>query len=40
MPWLISFALALPSCETRETSEKYKMKNSCPQWDWITFKLN
>ena len=30
---LISFLLADSSCEPREESENYKMKNSCPQRD-------
>ena len=35
MPRLISFEIALPWCAARETSENFKMKNSCPQWDSI-----
>ena len=33
MSWLMSFARAHKSCKERESSEHYKMKNSCPQWD-------
>ena len=35
MPRLISFATALSRCAARKTSENFKMKNSCPQWDSI-----
>ena len=31
MSWLISIILADSSCQAREKSENYKMKNSCPQ---------
>ena len=31
MPRLISFEIALPYCAARETSENFKMKNSCLQ---------
>ena len=30
---LISFVIALSSCDTREERDNYKIKNSCPQWD-------
>ena len=32
MSRLISFVLAYSSCDSREESENYKMKNSCPQF--------
>ena len=33
MPLLLSFAWAYSTCEEREM-RNYKMKNSCPLWDW------
>ena len=30
---LITFAFDQTTCQERVGSEKYKMKNSCPQWD-------
>ena len=39
MPRLISFAIALSRCVVRETSENFKMKNSCPLWDSISGPL-
>ena len=35
MPWLISFVLALSSCQEREASENYKMKTSWSKLDMI-----
>ena len=39
MPRLISFASALSRCAAFETSENFKMKNSCPWWDSISGPL-
>ena len=39
MSRLISFAIALSRCAARETTENFKMKNSCLSWDSISGPL-